>query len=88
MQNIFNRGTEQQGWNTAHVQEKPNSLVFNVFIFLQVKVHVVSQQGLHALDKKPVQHCNPSGTVHVYAVLPASAYIDQSCHRPGLPVGL
>ncbi len=37
MQNIFNRGTEQQGWNSAHVQEKPNSLVFNVFIFLQVR---------------------------------------------------
>lgn len=36
MQSIFNRGTEQQGWNTAYVQEKPNSLVFNVFIFLQV----------------------------------------------------
>ncbi|KAK9865493.1 hypothetical protein WJX84_011923 [Apatococcus fuscideae] len=36
MQNIFNRGTEQQGWNRAHTQEKPNSLVFNVFIFLQL----------------------------------------------------
>ncbi|KAK9867201.1 hypothetical protein WJX84_002696, partial [Apatococcus fuscideae] len=36
MQNVFNRGTEQQGWYTNFVQEKPNSLVFNVFIFLQL----------------------------------------------------
>ena len=40
MQNIFNRGTEQQGWNRAHVQQKPNSLVFNVFIFLQVSMSI------------------------------------------------
>lgn len=45
MQNIFNRGTEQQGWNRAHVQERPNSLVFNVFIFLQVSTSITMQSA-------------------------------------------